>query len=193
MLSLQNPTYNRVVYSLQSSLIMKTVNTFYDQLWESAPILKCYAKKFTSDDDTANDLLQDTLEKALRYVGHFQHGTNLKAWLFTIMRNTFINSYRSSTRRQTVVSQQEEFTSHDLIHSAQNNLGETNFALRDINKALACVPDTYRLPFLRHFEGFKYHEIAEEFNIPIGTVKTHIHQARKLLQKKLRAYDKNRN
>jgi len=169
---------------------MQSTPTFNSPLQSSAPMLKNYAFKFTRDEEVANDLLQDTLEKALKYVAHFKEGTNINGWLFTIMRNIFINSYRANTRRNAIVTQEEEISSTHLMQSAQRNEAEGKFAMADIQKALASLPECYSIPFLSYFEGYKYEEIAASLNIPIGTVKTRIHMARQLLQKRLRTYRK---
>jgi len=151
--------------------------------------LKAYAMGFTNDEDNADDLLQDTLLKAFTYYGKFKPETNFRAWLFTIMKNTFINNYRRNARVQRVVSTEDEISSNQLMHSASRNNGELKFINDDISKALKTLPDNLYDPFMRYFEGYKYHEIAEEFNMPIGTVKTRIHYARMHLKKYLKVYE----
>lgn len=150
--------------------------------------LKGYALRFTRDSEDADDLVQETLLKALTYYKKFNEGTNLKGWLYTIMKNTFINNYRRITKRNSFVSQSDEINSAQLMYSSSNNLGENKFVMQDIKGALDKLPNEYRIPFDKYFEGFKYHEIAEELAIPIGTVKTRIHVARKLLKKDLKSY-----
>lgn len=157
---------------------------------EYSPSLKSFAFHFTKDMDDANDLYQETMLKAVRYFEKFEEGTNLKAWLFTIMRNTFINDYRRNVKRQAVVSQEEELNSAKLMGSAVVNDSVGKFAMQDINIALQKVVPEYRYTFTRYFEGYKYHEIADELGIPIGTVKTRIHIARLQLKKHLKAYKK---
>eukprot|EP01136_Pigoraptor_vietnamica_P004926 Opistho-1_new@35812 len=151
--------------------------------------LKAYAMGFTNDEDNADDLLQDTLLKAFTYYGKFKPETNFRAWLFTIMKNTFINNYRRNARVQRVVSTEDEISSNQLMHSASRNNGELKFINDNISKALKTLPDNLYDPFMRYFEGYKYHEIAEEFNMPIGTVKTRIHYARMHLKKYLKVYE----
>lgn len=135
--------------------------TFNQMLLESTPSLKLYAYKFTNDQEEANDLLQDTLLRSIRYVNLFKEGTNIRGWLFTIMRNTFINSYRKGTRKQAIITQEEEISSANLLPSAHHNQGEAKFAMRDIQNALNSIPKQLSDPFIRYFEGYKYHEIAE--------------------------------
>lgn len=151
--------------------------------------LKAYAMGFTNDEENAADLMQDTLLKAYTYFGKFKPETNFRAWLFTIMKNTFINNYRRNTRVQRVVTTEDEISSAQLMHSSTRNEGELKFINGDISKALKTLPDNLYEPFMRYFEGYKYHEIAEEFNMPIGTVKTRIHYARIHLKKFLKVYE----
>lgn len=150
--------------------------------------LRNFALKFTRDLDDANDLMQDTMVKAIRYFDNFQEGTNLQGWLFTIMRNTFINSYRKGTKVRDLVTQSEDITYQNLAFSATSNKAESDFVMGDIKGALAKLPTQLSIPFVRYVEGYKYHEIAIEMNIPLGTVKTRIHEARKHLAKMLKVY-----
>ena len=150
--------------------------------------LKPFALKLTRDADDAKDLLQDTLLKAFSNREKFADGTNLKAWLYTIMRNTFITNYQRMVRRGTFVD------TTDNLHYL-NSTGVTNengvygsFTLNDIRFAIEKLDDSYRVPFEMYFRGFKYHEIAGKLQIPIGTVKNRIHIARKLLKEDLVVY-----
>ena len=164
---------------------------FNTLVMRQAPSLKMYALHFTHDADDANDLVQDTLLKAITYYNKFREGTNLKGWLYTIMKNTFINNYRRFIKISSFVTKTDEISSMQLSYSATVNDGEPKFVMDDINKALSNLQQEYYIPFTMYFEGYKYHEIAERLEIPIGTVKTRIHVARKLLKKDLKAYDKN--
>lgn len=154
-----------------------------------ASSLKMHALHFTRDADDANDLVQDTILKAIMYYGKFREGTNLKGWLYTIMKNTFINNYRRVVKVNSLINVTDEISSAQLAFSSTANKGESKFLMDDIKKALSKLQDDYHIPFTMHFEGFKYHEIADYLNIPIGTVKTRIHVARKTLKKYLKAYD----
>lgn len=150
--------------------------------------LKSYAKNFTKDQDDANDLVQDTLLKAITYFKNFRDGTNLKGWLYTIMKNTFINKYRRLTKTNMFITQEEEISPSNLVISATQNIGENKFVMEDIHTALSTLSEDYYTPFTMYFEGYKYHEIAEHLSIPIGTVKTRIHVARKMMKKTLSSY-----
>ena len=168
---------------------METIQTdFNNQLFLHKDGLFSFAISFTKDSDDAADLVQDTLVKAMRSAKHFQDGTNLKAWLYTILRNTYINSYRRKQRVNKLITVTDEISSEQLTISSTNNLGENACTKEDIDRALAALLPCYSIPFLRYFEGYKYCEIAEELNIPIGTVKTRIHIARGILKKNLKMY-----
>jgi RNA polymerase sigma-70 factor (ECF subfamily) len=115
-------------------------------------------------------------------------GTNLKAWLFTIMKNTFITQYQRMVRRNTFIDTTENLHFINSSESVQINAAESTFMREDINLALSNTEEMYRVPFLLYFEGFKYHEIADELGLPIGTVKNRIHIARKSLKQHLQMY-----
>jgi len=150
--------------------------------------LKPFALKLTKDLDDAKDLLQDTMMKAFLNKDKFSDGTNLKAWLYTIMKNTFITNYQKMVKRKTFIDTTENL--HYINSSAYtiHNDAINSFASTEIKKAIEMVEDLFRIPFMMYFNGFKYHEIAEELNIPIGTVKNRIHIARKELKEKLSLY-----
>jgi len=166
---------------------------FESMVSNHAPALKTYALHFTHDEEDANDLVQDTVLKAITYREKFQEGTNIKGWLYTIMKNTFINNYRRVLRVSGMVTVSEDISSANLVYSATGNKGENQFVMDDIRKAMDNLPEEYYTPFTMHFEGYKYHEIADHIQIPIGTVKTRIHVARKLLKKSLRSYSLGRH
>lgn len=165
-----------------------STNEFNSQLYSYKESLQAFAVSFTRDMEDANDLVQDTMLKAINYSTHFKEGTNFKAWLYTIMKNTFINNYRRASKTQAIMTVSEEITSDKLHYSASVNDSDGKFVMDDIYKALSKLQPEYYIPFLKYFEGFKYHEIAEEMNIPIGTVKTRIHVARQLLKKSLKMH-----
>lgn len=151
--------------------------------------LEKFALNFTNDVENANDLVQDTIIKAIRYHHLYKTGTNLRGWLYTIMKNTFINEYRRDSRKNALIQTSDDLSSFQLKRSAATNSGENKFVMEDINRAMARLQPEYSGPFLRYFEGYKYHEIAEELNIPIGTVKTRIHMARQFLKGQLKMYN----
>lgn len=169
-------------------MITETLN-FESLISNYRAMLRAYALKFTQDEDDANDLMQDTLLKAYVYFANFKPGTNFKGWLFTIMKNTFINNYRKGSRKQEIIVTEEDISSTHLLMSATQNTAEASFIGKDISKALASLPPSLYSPFIRYFEGYKYHEIAEEDGLPVGTVKTRIHHARIHLRNYLKMYE----
>lgn len=168
-----------------------TKTEFSAHLDDVSLALKPFALKLTKDTEAANDLLQETMLKAYTNREKFAQGTNLKAWLYTIMKNTFITNYQRMVRRNTFIDTTDNL---HYINSSNNtiyNLAFSSFAIDDIEDAIDDLDDVYRTPFMMHFRGFKYHEIAERLQIPIGTVKNRIHIARKELKDKLKVYAKN--
>ncbi len=143
---------------------------------------------YTHDEDDAEDLVQDTFIKAFRFYSSFQQGTNVRAWLFTILKNTFLNHYYKSKRKRELVDNDGDLSYAQLASSASVNGGTSKFMIDDIQMALLMLPEDCRFCFCRYFEGFKYHEISAELGIPLGTVKTKIHTARIILKKILVNY-----
>lgn len=150
--------------------------------------LKPFAMKLTRDYEEANDLLQDTLLKAFTNRDKYTEGTNLKAWLYTIMKNTFITNYQKMIRKNTFIDTSDNLHYINSLESSTDNSAASAFALNDIENAVKSLEEAYRMPFVMYFRGFKYHEIADKLNIPIGTVKNRIHIARKELKDKLHMY-----
>lgn len=165
-----------------------TTFEFSYQLGRMSKSLKPFAVKLTKDIDDANDLLQDTLMKAFTNRDKYADGTNLKAWLYTIMKNTFITNYQRAVRKNTFIDTSDNLHYINSVDSSTDNLAYSTFALEDINQAVASLDEVYRTPFMMHFRGFKYHEIAQKLAIPIGTVKNRIHIARKELKDMLFMY-----
>lgn len=166
---------------------METLNFDTDIYQYKQPLLD-RALAYTRDEDEAADLVQDTFVKAFRFSAKFELGTNVRGWLFTILRNTFLNHYHKSKRKSEVIQQDEELTSSQLYMSSFSNAGTAKFMMEDIQKSLNALPEDCRYCFCKYFEGYKYHEIAEDLGIPLGTVKTKIHVARGLLKKMLKNY-----
>lgn len=149
-------------------------------------VLKPFAFSLTKSLEETEDLIQDTFYRALVNRDKFVEGTNFKAWLFTIMRNIFINNYRRKRRTNTV---SDSFESPVLLNNCRTvakNYSERTFLAEDIEKAMRGVSKDYTAPFLMYHNGFHYHEIAESLNLPLGTVKSRIFSARKELQHRLR-------
>ena len=157
---------------------------FKKKVIEASAVLKPFAIRLTRDTDDAQDLIQETLYRAISNADKFEEGTNLKAWLFTIMKNIFINDYRKKVKRNTVIDSTDNLYYINSSATISNN-GERSFVMQDINAALLKISAELRVPFMMHFKGFKYHEIAEKLNLPLGTVKSRIFFARKELKELL--------
>ncbi len=150
--------------------------------------LKPFALRLTRDMEDANDLLQETLLKAFSNREKYTDGTNLKAWMYTIMKNTFITNYQRMVRKNTFIDSTDNMHYINSTSNTIENSAYGKFAMKDITRAIENLDESYKIPFTMHFRGFKYHEIAEKLDIPIGTVKNRIHIARKELKYKLKNY-----
>ena len=167
---------------------------------EFMPYLKSlynFGFRLTLDEDDANDLVQDTYMKAFRFYDSFEQGTNSKAWLFRILKNSFINEYRRKAKLPGKVDYQEvesyynsedvdEVMTPDLrVESVQDMIGD------EITRALNSIDADFRLAIiLCDIEGFTYEEMAKILDIPIGTVRSRLHRARQMLKEKLADYAK---
>ena len=150
--------------------------------------LKYFALSLTMNDEDAKDLLQDTILKALTYKDKFMAKTNLKAWLYTIMKNTFINNYRRSVKTKTVIDTTTDLYYINIPQESGFASPESAFSSMEIKDAICALETEYSTPFMMYFEGFKYKEIAEELNLPIGTVKSRIFIARRKLMDLLKDF-----
>jgi RNA polymerase sigma factor (sigma-70 family) len=153
--------------------------------------LHYYALSLTSDSEKANDLLQETFLKALTYRDKFAQNTNFKAWIYTIMKNTFINDYRRGIKtKNTFEGSTGDYhltSTKDKVYPSPDSL----YSTREINNTIQDLEDDYRIPFTMFLEGYKYKEIADELNLPLGTVKSRIFFTRKKLEKSLSEYAPN--
>ncbi|MDE6074773.1 MAG: sigma-70 family RNA polymerase sigma factor [Muribaculaceae bacterium] len=148
-----------------------------------------FAYMLTSNRDDAYDLLQDTTLKVLDNEDKYVENTNFKGWVFTIMRNIFINNYRKVVRSATVIDQTEDLYHLNLPQESGFETPEGSIAAKEITDAINSFSDEYRIPFSMHVAGYKYNEIAEKMNLPRGTVKSRIFFARQRLQVMLKDYD----
>ena len=169
-----------------------TAVEFTNQVQQISVLLRPAALTLTRDTDAAYDLVQETLLKALLNKDKFKAGTNLKAWLYTIMRNTFINNYNKITKRSSSLDTTDIFQySGTADNFVTYNGANSSFVMGDIDQALAGLNEDFRKPFMMYYIGYKYLEIADKLQIPIGTVKNRIHIARKELKKLLFVYNYN--
>jgi RNA polymerase sigma-70 factor (ECF subfamily) len=156
---------------------------FNQMLVSHSEFLKPFAVTLTRDTDAAKDLFQETLYRAISNKDKYNVGTNIKAWLYTIMRNIFINNYRRRAKQQTIFdSTPNEFLLNSSPSVVIPNSAESNLRMKEIQNAIHGLPEMFRKPFVLYFEGYKYHEIAEMLEEPLGTIKSRIHFARKLLK-----------
>ena len=157
-------------------------------LLSNADYLKPFAFTLTRDNESARDLMQETLYRALANKEKYNSGTNIKAWMYTIMRNIFINDYRKKARQQTIF----DSTPNDFLinhnQTAVSNSAEIDLSLKDIRASIHGLPDIFKHPFVLYYEGYKYNEIASLLAEPLGTIKSRIHFARKLLKEQLTRY-----
>jgi RNA polymerase sigma-70 factor (ECF subfamily) len=160
---------------------MSTVD-FDKMLLDNTDFLKPFAITLTRDHEMAKDLMQETIFRALANRDKYNVGTNIKAWLYTIMRNIFINNYRRKSKQNTIFDSTPNEFLINYNQSTVANPAEGNIKLKEIKTAIDELPDIFRKPFLLYFDGFKYHEIADMLEEPLGTIKSRIHFARKLLK-----------
>jgi len=163
-----------------------------DQLMSVNSTLKAFSLKLTGNAADAEDLYQDTAMRIIANADKYQENTNFKAWAVTIMRNVFINNYRKKVRRGVILDQ----TSNNYyLNSGDNSIkndGEGNVAFGELLKMVNRLGDEFRVPFWMAYQGYKYDEIAERLDVPLGTVKSRIFFARKKLQKMYKTANRER-
>jgi RNA polymerase sigma-70 factor (ECF subfamily) len=157
--------------------------------------LNSFALKMTNDMDDAGDLVQDTLLKAFRFFDKFEKGTNAKAWLFQILKNSFINNYRKNSREPNRVDYEDVQNFYESIKADEvktrhyENDAFSNVLDDEIANSLSMLPDDFRtIVFLSDVEGYTYEEISDFMDCPIGTVRSRLHRARKMLYTLLYQY-----
>jgi len=162
-----------------------TTQEFLQRINEYENLLFSFALRLTRTRNDAEDLMQETKIKAFRHKNRFQPGTNFKGWISTIMRNTFINQYRKMKTRRHINQPVEDMTTFLENSNIISNAGEHNLRMEELHRLLSTMSDIYREPFMMFFQGYGYKEIAEHFQIPIGTVKSRIFLARKKMKELL--------
>lgn len=175
---------------------------FTTEAMQYAQSLYSTALRMTRNQSDAEDLVQETYLKAFRSYGSFETGTNLKAWLFRILTNTFINTYRAKQRRpqESDLGSVEDLFLYKrlpslagLSESAEEHLLDL-FPAAEVREAIENLPETFLLPMLLNdVEGFSYKEVAEILDIPIGTVMSRLHRGRKTMQEALYDYASQRH
>lgn len=163
---------------------------FQDRLNQLSSVLNTFAYNLTKNVEDAKDLFQETAFRALSNRDKFRPGTNFKAWLFTIMKNIFINNYRKKMKSNTI---QDSTDNMYYINAGGmvSNQAESNIMMSELQRMIHSLDETLRIPFVMHYEGHKYQEIADTLDLPLGTVKSRIFFARKELKEMIHArYDK---
>ena len=161
---------------------------FNQMLLVNAEFLKPFSITLTRDTETAKDLIQETLYRALANKDKYNVGTNIKAWLYTIMRNIFINNYRRKSKQNTVFDNTPNDFLLDYNQVTSSNGAVSTINMKEVTEAIHNLPEIFKNPFLLYFDGFRYHEIADMLGEPLGTIKSRIHFARKLLKAHIERY-----
>lgn len=157
-------------------------NAQFDKL---SRILHSFAYSLTKNVEDAKDLFQETAFRAMTNRDKFRPGTNFKAWLFTIMKNIFINNYRKKMKANTIMDSTDN--NHYINSGSQvvRNDSGSNILMQELHNMIDHLDETLKVPFVMHYEGFKYQEIADQLELPLGTVKSRIFFARKELKEKI--------
>lgn len=158
-----------------------TTSEFNKKYQPLEDLLFSFAMKLTKNKINAKDLMQETLCRAFRNRDRFREGTNFKAWITTIMRNNFINDYRKKKTRNKVEAPIEDYGYFVENKSVDGN-ANSMIMMKELNKMVNSLSPDFKQPFMMFHEGYHYNEIAQEMNIPIGTVKSRIYFARKKLK-----------
>ena len=164
-------------------------STFESNLMALQSNMLNFAYMLTSNRDDAYDLMQDTTLKALDNREKYAEESNFKGWVFTIMRNLFINNYRRASRAATVVDTTDNLYLLNISQDSTMGAPEGSLTATEITGAINSMEDEYRIPFSMHVAGYKYNEIAEKMDLPLGTVKSRIFAARKRLQVRFADYN----
>ena len=183
-------TCNREFKIIINYLKEQSMNTysFRKDLISVQEELLRFAYKLTADKEEANDLLQETSLKALDNEDKYMPDTNFKGWMYTIMRNIFINNYRRIVREQTFVDQTDNLYHLNLPQNSGFASAEGTYDLKEMHRIVNSLPRDYKVPFSMHVSGFKYREIADRLGLPLGTVKSRIFFTRQRLQQELKDF-----
>ena len=160
---------------------MSTVE-FNHNLVKFTSILHSFAYNLTKDSEESQDLYQETAYRALKNKDKFMVGTNFKAWIMTIMKNIFINNYRKKAKAKTIIDTTDNLYYINSGSSIIYNGAESDIMMNELHTMIEELEDSIRIPFEKHYLGFKYQEIADELELPLGTVKSRIFFARKALK-----------
>ena len=163
---------------------------FDDRFCQMTSMLQAFAYNLTKNQEDAKDLYQETAFRAMTNREKFRAGTNFKAWLFTIMKNIFINNYRRRVKGNSIIESADNLYYLNSGWDTTGNKAETRIFMAELRELIDKLDETLRTPFMLHYRGFKYQEIADQLGLPLGTVKSRIFFARKELKAKVDArYD----
>ncbi len=164
-------------------------NNFNNELIALQSALNRFAMSLTSNREDAEDLMQDTFLRAIAFQAQFERSTNLRAWAYTIMKNTFINHYRKRTRQCTILDKSVNLfflnQTSDTCYSAPDSV----LREKEINQAINSLDNEFKVPFVMYMQGYKYKDIADILGIKLGTVKSRIFFTRKKLEQELPGYN----
>lgn len=158
---------------------------FYTNFSKVTAVLQAFAYNLTQNMEDARDLYQETAYRAIKNREKFNPGTNFKAWLMTIMKNIFINDYRKKVKQNTILDKTDNNYYINSNDNAVPNDAESNMLQKELTDMIEALEDGLRIPFLLHFQGYKYQEIADQMKLPLGTVKSRIFFARRELKKQI--------
>jgi len=182
---------NKIVNLIQQKDICLTIllnNKAMSQLefevkfGQMTALLHSFAYNLTKNTEDAKDLYQETAYRAMTNMDKFRAGTNFKAWLFTIMKNIFINNYRKRTKSNTIIDSTDNLYFLNSGDVSISNHAETNMLMDELTGMIEHLDGSIRVPFMMHYQGYKYQEIADYLDLPLGTVKSRIFFARKELK-----------
>ncbi len=178
---------------------VKKQEDFEEEIIPHLDALYNFALRLTSDPNDAEDLVQDTIVKAFRFFSSYEKGTNAKAWLFRILKNSYINNYRKQSKQPNQVDYDEVATFYETIRAERTDTSDLEDRMfrelidDDISNALEELPEDFRtVVLLCDVEGFTYEEIANMLDVPIGTIRSRLHRGRNLLKAELMEYAKKR-
>lgn len=155
---------------------------FNNRFNELSTLLNAFAYNLTKNSEDSRDLFQETAYRAMINRDKFRPGTNFKAWLFTIMKNIFINNYRKKVKKNTIIDATDNLYYINSGNTIIANTGDSNIMMSELRTMVANLEENLRIPFLMHYQGYKYQEIADNLELPLGTIKSRIYFARKELK-----------
>ena len=178
-----------MILSKKKLAIHMTAVEFNSRILKERISLKSFALSLTHNLEDAADLLQDTYLKAITYRDKFEESSNIKAWLFTIMKNTFINAYRRGVKTKQLISKGDDIALNRAFKQNSYDHSDSRMNAKEIIKQIETLDDQYKVPFTRYYNGYKYEESADEMKLPLGTIKSRIFIARKILMNALKHFN----